>query len=193
MAEKQMETLLRIHENLEMLKKSKKGAKAKLKEYASQIFGFIKTKYAGKAQDYGIDYQTVGGRETGRLEANIEVRAEPRDDDLGDILHEIRINFAPAQKKGEIVYARHIADDPKYLAPISGILPVVYDCAKNIGLSSKIDTDRNFCCVAPIAITFGGDYTEEKLPEITKLIITIDNLLDFYLEKETACEVPSEQ
>lgn len=165
------EKLEEIKTNLDLLgaKKSRKKAEEVFREIMHQVFAPFQHKYGNKINTYGIGEQTSGGRETGRLSAHVEWLSELTVD----------LDFLPSKEGGELVYARHIVGSPKELMEKSPLLTIVHECAKKLKFSSGIHQDYAFS-VKPTGISIGGNYSEGNLPGVTKLIFTVDDLIDLY-------------
>lgn len=167
-----MVTLLRIGANLKALENDRQEYEKQLKKYVKTVIGILEKKYDTNARMYD---QTFGGRETGRIESHLEVN-------LSDL--SVRMDFSPTEQKGEIEYGRHLNTESNFeLSEILGIVPILHDCAKKIGLQATIMQSDYRSGAKPAALTFGGKYNAENIEDVGKFVITVDNLLDFYVGK----------
>jgi hypothetical protein len=173
MAGQGMEELQQVHDDMQVLKKSRKELMVLFLGYIEQIKNPFRIKYGVLSREYGITDQSHGESSTGRLSTEFE---------LIDNSMTINMDFRPSTGGGQIVYTRNIAEKTdKALMVVSGILPVIRDCARNLGLNSAVHPVHYDFSVKPISFSIGGDYAAETLPRIRKLIVTMDDLVDLYL------------
>lgn len=165
-----VQELIRIHGDLEELKKNGVEVKKYFKKATDPILKAMQAKHDGKIYDFN---QSCGGRETGRLEILMEGKNN---------IASLRFDYSPSKKSGEVIYARHLnTDNFRDMMAITPVLSVINSCAKKQGFVSGVDEHHMFWA-KPIAVSFGGNYKPDQIPEVSKLITTVDNLLDFYLK-----------